>query len=67
MKTCDQCRKPLRGKGNQTYTRTLCDVCFAQYRGTVGGYLGSGNLGTALYTGSLFKRRAEEEAKKKRR
>ncbi len=66
MKRCDQCKKTLRGAGHKTALRTLCDVCYAEYRGVVGGYMGSGNVGTALFTGGLFRRRAEREAKKKR-
>lgn len=53
---CDQCRKPIRGEGNRTATRVLCDDCFAAFAGLAAGYQAGGTVADAISTSGWFSR-----------
>lgn len=47
---CEQCRARLRGEGNRTATRVLCDDCYAQFAGLAAGYVAGGTVENAIST-----------------
>lgn len=52
---CDQCRARLRGKGQRTATRTLCDSCFREFSGLAAGYISGGTVENAISVSGWFK------------
>ncbi len=53
---CDQCRNRLRGRGQQTATRTLCDTCYREFTGLVAGYATGGTVENAISLAGWAKR-----------
>ena len=53
---CEQCRARLRGGGNRTSTRVLCDACYAEFSGLAAGYLAGGTVESAISTAGWAKR-----------
>lgn len=52
---CDECRSRIRGEGNRTATRTLCDACYAQFSGLAAGYIAGGTVSDAISTAGWAK------------
>jgi hypothetical protein len=62
---CDQCQKPIRGTGNQTATRVLCDDCYATFAGLTAGYMAGGTVENAISTAGWFSGLRNRGKKKK--
>lgn len=50
IRRCDQCRARIRGDGNRTSTRVLCDGCYAQFSGLAAGLIAGGTVADAINT-----------------
>ncbi len=54
--TCDECHKTVRGEGNRTVVRVLCDQCHARSTGAAVGLMTGGSVGDAVATAGIFSR-----------
>lgn len=53
---CDQCGAKLRGRGHDTFTRTLCGRCHDRYLGSAAGLIAGGDVQTGIATAGWFER-----------